>query len=317
MNRVAQICLVLVAYSPWTFLGLAVPPAWFFESSAGLPVAFLAIYVPMIGLLLARPAVSRRARMILVAAIATGLLLVPAVILHASPRYLLEPDTTASSGIVLKPWRGSAESVVISGLSVRYDPRLEKAKGGPPYQFRLSFQFRGGEEVGPPLGRFDDGYGNWLDLTQPGPGVVRLVDSRGGYAAIRWDGNQFVLDDSRTAGKSESARGPTRDAVRFASWGEGLLLVTPLLCWLLLTLFARQLRADRSQPTRRSVVSAVLQGLGIAFVLCIPFSPTGPGHEMGPIGFVCFWWACSGVGLFWFAAEMQHGESIWSGGGRA
>jgi hypothetical protein len=310
MNRVAQICTVLVAYSPWTFLGLAVPPAWFFASSAGVPLAFLAIYLPMIGLLLARPAVSRRARMILVAAIATGLLLIPGVILYASPRFHLEPDTTASSGVVLTPWRGSAESVVISGLSVRFDPRLEKAKQGLPYQFGLSFEHRGGVSGGAPPHHFDDGYGNWLEFTQSGPGVVRLVDSRGGYAAIRWDGNQFVLDDSRTAGKSESARGPTRDAVRFANWGAGLLLVTPLLCWLLLTLFARQLRADRSQPTRRSVVSAVLQGLGIAFALCIPFSPTGPGHEMGPIGFVCCWWLFSGVGLFWLTAEMQRGERI-------
>jgi hypothetical protein len=310
MNRVVHISVVLLAYSPWICLALAVPAFWFFDSPAGAAVGCVAIYVPMIVLLLARPALSPRARVFLVAAAATGLLLVPATILCAAPRFLLESDTTPSSGIVLKPWRGTAEYADISGLSVRFDPRLEKAKQGLPYQFRLGVRGRGGEDNCAPPRRFEDGYGNWLEFTQPGPKDVQLVDNRGGYARIRWDGNQFVLDDFRAAGKSESARGPTPVAVQLGNWGGGLWLVTPLLCWLLLTLFVRQRQADRSESTGLAEVSAGLQGLGIAFVLCLALSSAGPGHEMGPIGLLCFWWISSGVGIFLFTAQMQGGERI-------
>jgi hypothetical protein len=308
MDRAVQISQLFLAYSPWTYLVLTVSVFWFFDSSAGAAVGCVPIYVPMVVLLFTRPALSPRARAILVAATSTGLLFVPAAMLCASPLFLLEPDTTSSAGIVLKPWRGKAESVDISGLSVRFDPRLEKAKQGPPYQFQLSVRRRGGVDGSGPPRRFEDGYGNRLEFTQPGPMVVQLVDGRGGYARIRWDGEQFILDDFRAAGKSESARGPTSLAVQLGNWGGGLLVVTPLLCWLLLALFARQLRADQSESTRRSEISAVLQGLGIAFALCIPFSPAGPGHEIGPIGSICCWWAFSGAGLYLLTAEILREE---------
>lgn len=248
---------------------------------------------------------------LLLAAMSTSLLVVTAILFCLAPYWWLQPEPSSATGVTLTALPEDGASV--SGLNFRSDPVLRKSPEG---QFSLGIQMRqGAEKSGPPF-HFEDGFGDSVDFTQTGPSSVRLIDNRGGFADIDWEGTRFKLITSRSAGKSRAARGPTASAVQLADWGFTLALVTPLLSWLILTVYLRQEQRLRSGWAAWATASMVLQALGILSSLWLLIGKPWlqifrPGQsdaqaeqQLATLAILAVaWLTCSGLGLAIFTRE--------------
>lgn len=308
--------LICLAVSPIPFAVCVVAFGWEFENLLGSMVGDLAIVLPLLFLIFARgtPKPMRRG---LIVATAMFLLLVPAVASYFAPAYATRIGAF-SAPIRLDPHPDpTGNAAFLSGLSVKHDVLIlrsrteEDSDDSSPYS---AFQ---DQEWHHPPSHFSDESGNGLEFTLIAPDLLRFKDDRGGYADVKWNGSQFQLADSHSAGQADGAKSPDDLALQLhltlqlQKIGDLLLILAPLLAWLALTRWAWM--HDRPARTSSAIleVSGVLQVLGIiGFTVTILGSSTRPDEVSGGILVLGVLWSAAAslaglVILGWKLAEIR------------
>ena len=126
----------------------------------------------------------------------------------------------------------------LRGLSVKHGVTILKSAPDEPSVNSSPFTACDYLEWYSPPSHFYDENGNGLDFRMNGDDLLHFQDDRGGYADVKWDGKQFVLFASHSAGQAGSAKSPSAVAALAGKFGNILLILTPMLAWLLITMFA-------------------------------------------------------------------------------
>jgi hypothetical protein len=286
MWKVAGGLLIVIAVSPFAIFAGAYLIGMAFENPLGGLLGLIMLYGSL-GLLVFVPGmVGSAAKIWLGPALATCLLLIPAIIMYQQPEAEPITATTTPNPITLRPNADNPAAVDVWGLSFYYPPTLSRAAPGLPYQYQLDAFVVMTREVHPPPAHFDDTHGDTLDFTTIAPDQVRIQDNRGGYADIHWDGKQFAIVNFHSAGQSVWAIGSERPyhPNHHHEWGASLLGFTPCLAWLLVGLFVIQWRARMSQHFAMPVTAVVLKSIGLAFAACTVYvQSTEPSYGDVPV----------------------------------
>jgi hypothetical protein len=302
MDLLTNISVVLVAISPWVCLAAVLLFGWMYHLGVGIWLGCGALYLPLgVMLLPERIRSSAGARLALKAAGATCLLLLIGAVLLAAPNYVPGLIESSPTSVTCKPTSGVTKGIVVSGLNTRFDPILYVEDSGVAYHYRLLLTNPLGEEKCRLPHQYEDGFGNTLDFRLTDDGV-HIQDNLGGFANFHWDGNQLLLDDSQSMGKSASALMPSHTAREMHRFGEFLLLIAPFIAWLCVAIFVRRHSAADSRSTAGATISIMFQVVGISIMLLL-FAGVAthilPPIDMSPIRLriAYCWWAFSAIGL--------------------
>ena len=271
------------------FLCLAVSPVLFvicvvcfglaFNNLLGSLAGDVAILVPLVWLDFT-PAVAERLRRGLIVATASFALLVPAIALYFAPTYAMRFNkSVAQIRLDPPPHAMPADGAAfLRGLSVkdgvmilRWSPN--DAAGHPSPYSACDYS-----DWHDPPSHFSDENGNGLDFTLLGPDLLRFKDDCGGYADVKWDGSQFQLVASHSAGQAARAKSPGNAAIKLREIGNLLLILTPSLAWLALTYVTWLHDHQTGRLSPLPALAAVLQGLGM-LGLGVAILGSGSAHD--------------------------------------
>lgn len=250
---------------------LTVAAAVIFQSALGASIGGVLLAVPAIALGASqRTGLVRMARwcMYSIAGIGVGVVLLSLL--------LGIPSVTARApagaiGLISGPGAGlppgfsipNTVSTVVTGLNTRFDPVVRAEKMANRVQYRVDMECRGGEGGTDSTGTLDDGFGNCIVMSPVKPEGVRLADSLGGYAEVKWDGKQWALMACGYGGQVGTALGPTADGKRRLRIAENLLPVCLVAAMFMLALTIC-VQNSREPGSSAVVLSAVLLAIGLA-----------------------------------------------------
>ncbi|MCA8994306.1 MAG: hypothetical protein KDA69_08505 [Planctomycetaceae bacterium] len=230
-------------------------------------------------------------RVLLWLAVASGLLLVPAVYSTLAPGFLFAND--GPPRISLDPvYPGGTEDYYINGLNVRYAPTLKRPPQGANFDFTIFMSSKtsgsGGGVLSAAAPQFTeaDGYGNSLTFLWVRQGVMRATDDNGGFAEIDWNGRVPKLVDSKAFPRNVSARGPSLMANRLARVGPLLAFLTPFLSWFLL-LLAFSWNPGSLNSSALFWVPGLILAAGLALIVCVMGSEWLPGRALDKVARSC------------------------------
>jgi hypothetical protein len=314
LTRSSLVCLAL---SPLLFLiGLAASMFTLGSVMGGLPGSALAFLALLLLQYSKNSNLSRASRWFLRVALVSLLLLLPAIALHFTPRFSMRyahadriyldppPHPMPTEGAAILRGLNNKDGVMI----VRWKPGEAEAQQSPYGAINDQNSFA-------PPSHFTDENGNAMDFRLIGDDLLHFADDRGGTADVRWDGRQFVLTASHSAGQAQSARTPTRAAAFAGKLGDLLIMLAPMLAWLFVTRFVQQRQGEVGIQSRTLILSAVLQvtAMGVlAFALLA--APARPDEVSGGLEvlFVLVAFACSTAALgtlAWHALRLRfHSE---------
>ena len=295
-----RILLALLAFSPLAALFSLAAFAFRFNTPLGILVGDLTIVVPLMVLAFSKSAgFSSRSRRTLQIALACFLLLVPALAMHFAPQYSSKLGRDDLSRIYLDPppHKMPAQGAsILRGLSVDYGVMILRCDPGERSVYRAIVW----NQDEPPPFHFQDQHQNGLDFRLNGDGLLHFEDDRGGFADVRWDGRQFLLSGSHSAGQSASVRSSWGSVVAARSMGSFLLILTPMLAWLIITLFALLRSHETDAPSASLIFAGLLQIMGMALLtFALAAAPASFDEVSGGIMvmLVLLVLVCSGAGL--------------------
>ena len=287
--------LGVLAASPIAVLGTVALFGFKYDTPLGSLIGDAAIIVPLAIFVFSRGVgFSARVRHALRFALGSFLLLIPALLMHFSPA---ASRSSTSSRIYLDPpphQMPAQAAAVLRGLSVEYGVMILKRTTGESEEYTAIV---GNQDKAPPF-HFHDEHANGIDFRMPGPDLLHFQDDRGGYADVRWDGRRFVLAASASAGQAANVRSIANRGVR--TLGDSLLIVTPMLAWLLITLAALLRSNETDRPSASLILAGLLQIAGLALLIfLLAAAPARMDEVSGGImamGMLCVL-CCSGAGL--------------------
>lgn len=303
--------IVLLALSPIPFLLCLAGFGFAFDTVLGSLAGDVAIFFPLAFLAFSsNAAISQTCRRRLRWALGSSFLLLPAVALHVAPTFSMKFGSAGQIRLDPPPHPMPAEGAAfLRGLSVKEGVMILKSQPDEDSNSTSPFTACDYLEWFSPPSHFYDENGNGLDFRMTGNDLLHFQDDRGGYADVKWDGKQFVLLASHSAGQADSAKVPGGAATLAAKFGDLLLILSPVLAWLLITKFARRHFQESAEPAPSLVLAAVLQIAGIIILVFAALSaPAAPDEVSGGLLILILSAAsaCSIAGLSILAWKLLH-----------
>jgi hypothetical protein len=279
-----RLLMVVLAFSPIAFLLCLIGLGFAFDTTMGSLLGDVAIFVPLVFLAFSKNiALSPLCRRSLRWALASLMLLVPAMALHFAPIYSAKFAHMNQIRLDPPPHEMPAEGATfLRGLSVKDGVMILKWKSGEAHDNPSPYSACDSDDWNYPPSHFNDENGNGLDFRLIGADLLHFQDDRGGYADIKWNGKQFILVASHSSGLADSAKAPTAAAKFAGKLGDLLLILSPMLAWLLVTRFALQ-HSQESAATSPSLVPAAFFQIAGMIVLgfALLSAPATPDEVSG------------------------------------
>jgi hypothetical protein len=305
--------MVVLAFSPIAFLLCLIGLGFAFDTTMGSLVGDVAVFVPLAFLAFSKNVVlSPICRRSLRWALASLILLIPAMALHFAPIYSAKFVHVNQIRLDPPPHEMPAEGATfLRGLSVKDGVMILKWKSGEAHDNPSPYSACDSDDWNYPPSHFNYENGNGLDFRLIGADLLLFQDDRGGYADIKWNGKQFILVASHSSGVADSAKAPTAAAKFAGKLGDLLLILSPMLAWLLVTRFALQHSQESATTSPSLVPAAFFQIAGMIVlsfaVLSAPATPDEVSGGLLVLILLCAL-ACSLAGLSilgWHLCRLQ------------
>ncbi|MGD1278428.1 MAG: hypothetical protein ABR964_14540 [Tepidisphaeraceae bacterium] len=287
--------VILLAMSPIAFLVCLAGFGFAFDTVMGSLVGDVAVFVPLAFLALSKDVgVAPACRRWLRGALGSVILLLPAVALHFAPTYSIKFGHGDQIRLDPPLHPMSAEgAAMLRGLSVKDGVMILKSE--PNKESDNPSPFTACDYSGwySPPSHFNDENGNGLDFRMSGDDRLHFQDDRGGYADIKWDGKQFILLASHSAGQADSAKSPSSAAKLAGKFGNFFLILCPMLAWLLITKSVQEYFHESGIAAVSLVLAGVLQIAGMMVLAFTVFSAPDTLDEVtGALAFLFTLIAC-------------------------
>jgi hypothetical protein len=315
VNAATHPSLLLVAFSPLIVFGGLILTGIAFDSASGAVPGFVLLYMALSVLVFVPGVIYRAAKLPLGLALGTGLLLIPGFIFYRGPNVQSSPTTSGPVTISIQPDATTPGAVDVTGLNMLYSVTVSRVASGSGYQDEVTAFDVGLTEMRPAPAHFDDAHGDALDFQTPGPDKIHLQDDRGGWADLHWDGSQFVLDGTYSAGLSLWPNGQMHPAKPnyTTPWGVLLCFITPLVACVFVGWFLIQWCVRMGEPFGAAAASVPLVIIGILILVWMGNSMDFQPHE-GDVPFGLFYAALfllfggPGIGLWcWQMVSVARG----------